>query len=124
MKFTRLSLLYPITVLWISGSLLLFMPRLVFSLLGSNVSYEIAMGNLLGMMFLGLGSLVTLVYRYELKNIYRWTIWIRVFFCLCCLGFYFVHKNPFFLSLFGIILVGAMLTLVGYLKDKPLKQQW
>ncbi len=121
MKHTRLSLLYPITVLLVSGLLLLSRPGLVFSLLQSNTAYPPELGNLLGMMFLGLGSLVALVFRYKFEELYTWTIAIRVFFSLYTIVLYLTYKNPFFIALLFIILIGILITVLGLVKDQRLK---
>lgn len=121
MRNTRLSLLYPIVVLLVSGTLLLVRPGLVFSLLQSNTTYPPELGNLLGMMFLGLGSLVTLVFRYKVEEIYTWTIGIRLFFSACAIILYFIYNNPFFIALLFIILIGILVTVLGLVKDQRLK---
>ncbi len=121
MRNTRLSLLYPIVVLLVSGSLLLIRPGLVFSTLQSNVTYPPELGNLLGVMFLGLGSLVALVFRYKFEELYTWTIAIRLFFSLCAITLYFIYNNPFFMALLFIILIGILITILGLVKDQRLK---
>ncbi len=121
MKHTRLSLLHTIVVLLVSGSLLLIRPGLVFSTLQSNAIYPPELGNLLGIMFLGLGSLVALVFRYKFEELYKWTIAIRAFFSLYAMVLYLTYKNPFFIALLFIILIGILITVLGLVKDQRLK---
>lgn len=122
MKHTRLSLLYPIIVLFVSGLLLIFRPGLVFSLLLSNVEYPEELANLLGMMFLGLGTLVALIFKYRTEVFYKWTIVIRTFFCVSTVVLFLIYKNPFFIALLFIILFGILLTILGLVKDQRIKK--
>ncbi len=117
MKYTRLSLLYPVAILLVSGLLLLIRPGLVFSILQSSKQYPSDIANLLGMMFLGLGALVALIYKYKAEKIYHWTVGIRGFFGLCSIGLYYKYQNLFFISLLLIILIGILLTTLGLYKD-------
>ncbi|MDY8134362.1 hypothetical protein [Aquimarina sp. 2201CG5-10] len=121
MKYTRLSLLYSITVLFVSGLLLLSWPNLVFSTLWSNTSFPPQLSNLLGVIFLGLGSMVGLIFYYKVEKIYRWTIFIRIFFSLCTIGFYYKYQNPFFIAFLFIILIGVLITVLGLVKDQEIK---
>ena len=121
--YTRMSLLYPIAVLWVSGILLIARPSVVFSLLGSTLLPQTELANLLGMLFLGLGALVSLVYYYKVTVIYKWTIAIRAVFVALTLGFFLIHQDPFFLSLLAIIVIGVLLTVLGQWKDGKQKVQ-
>ncbi len=121
MKYTRLSLLYPIVVLLVSGLILLIQPSLVFSILKSNTTYRPEIANLLGMMFIGLGIIILLIFWHKAQNIYKWTIPVRIFFCICSIGFYFLYQNPFFIMLLFIILIGIFITILGVVKDQRLK---
>ncbi len=122
MKYTRLSLLYPIIVLLVSGLLLIIQPSLVFSILNSNTSYQPDIANLLGMMFIGLGTLITLVFWYRVQKIYKWTIPIRLFFSICSIVLFCIYQNPFFVMLLFIILIGILITIFGMVKDQELKK--
>ncbi|WP_438425131.1 hypothetical protein [Aquimarina macrocephali] len=122
MKYTRLSLLYPIVVLLVTGFLLLSRPGLVFSLMQSNTTYPSELANLLGMIFLGFGFLMILIYKYQVQKIYKWTIVIRIFFSLCSIGLYYVYQNPLFIALLFIILIGVLITILGLVKDQEIKK--
>ncbi len=122
MRYTRLSLLYPITILLVSGLLLLLRPDLVFFLLQSNVKYPSEMGNLLGMMFWGLGFLIVLVFKFQVEKIYTWTIAIRTFFSLSSIVLYLIYRNPFFIALLVIILIGILITILGLFLDQRIKK--
>ncbi len=116
--YTKLSLLYPIFILITSGLALLSFPHVVFQWLGSNSIPESQWAHLLGMMFLGLGWLVSLVYYYAVFHIFRWTLYIRTMFVVVAIILFITAKNPFFLTLAGIIMMGMVLTLLGLWKDK------
>ncbi len=122
MEHTRLSLLYSIAVLWISGLLLLVKPSLVFSFLNSSTTYPLELANLLGVLFLIIGSFITLIFKYKIEKIYKWTILIRIFFSLCSLGLYFVYHNSFFVTLLFMILIGVLITVLGLVKDQEIKK--
>ncbi len=120
MEYTRLSLLYSIAVLWISGLLLLIKPSLVFSFLNSSITYPLELTNVLGILFIVIGSFTTLIFKYKVEKIYKWTILIRIFFSLCSLGLYFVYQNSFFVTLLFIILIGVLITVFGLVKDQKI----
>ncbi len=116
--YTRRSLVYPITVLMVTGILLIGIPNLVFSLLGSNMTYPPEIANLLGMFTIGLGTLVALIYRYKIRQLYMWTLFIRLFFVSVLVYLYLKYSNPFFLTVLGVLILGMFLTILGVFIDK------
>lgn len=124
-QYTRTSLLYPVMVLIGTGILLLSIPNLVFTLLGSEITYPTEIVNLVGMFCIGLGSLVALIYYYRVQQLYIWTLFIRLMF-VCILVYLFIqYSNLFFLSVLGILVLGMLLTIIGlFIDQKQSKELW
>ncbi len=118
MTRTRWSLLYPITVLLSSGLLLIIVPQWVPTLLLSTAEYGTVFPRMLGIMFIGLGSLVSLVVWYQVEVIYFKTVWIRLFFWMGFAGMYVSTEDRMFLTLLGILSGGIVLTLWTAWQDR------
>ena len=115
---TRLSLYYLASYLWVGGIGLLFAPTLAVKLLLSNTDYPAVMLQALGMFMIGVGIIVVQIIRLDINILYPTTLVVRVFFCTCLLFFYFSTQNPFFIVLFGIVVLGLVLTGSSYLSEK------
>ena len=118
MEKTKLTLWYPVFYLIPSGIMLAVAPNLALKLLFSNGSYGEVMPRLLGVILIGLGSLVVQVIRLRLTAMYRTIIGVRAFFLPCWLLLYFYSKDPMFLSLFGVVGFGFLLSLGTALRDR------
>ena len=118
MSKTRLSLCYLAGYLWIGGVGLLLAPRFSANLLLSNTEYPAIMLQALGMFMVGIGILVVQIIRFRLDILYPTTLLVRTFFCTCLLFFYLVTQNPFFMVLFGIVVLGLLLTGTSYLSER------
>lgn len=118
MNKTRMSLFYLAGYLWLGGVGLLFAPALAAKLLLSNTEYSTVMLQALGMFMIGLGIIVVQIIRLNVIALYPTTLIARVFFCACLLFFYFTTQNPFFIVLFGIVVVGLLLTGSIYFSER------
>ena len=118
MSKTRLSLCYLAGYLWTGGVGLLLAPRFSADLLLSNTEYPVIMLQALGMFMVGIGILVVQIIRFRLDILYPTTLLVRTFFCTCLVFFYLVTQNPFFMVLFGIVVLGLLLTGTSYLSER------
>lgn len=110
MNKTRLSLFYLAGYLWVGGVGLLFSPQPVANLFLSNTDYPAVMLQALGMFMVGLGIIVVQIIRLNVSALYPTTLIARLFFCACLLFFFFTTRDPFFLVLFGIVVLGVLIT--------------
>jgi len=118
MKRTRFSLFYLVGYLIPSGLLLLIAPHFALTLLFSNGAYGDVLPRLVGGLLIGLGILVVQIIRFRLEMLYTTIIWVRAFFCLCFVVFYFIGHDPFFLVLLAVVGFGLILTTASYLRDR------
>ncbi len=69
------------------------------------------------MLLLGLAILVTQIIRHRIEVLYPTTLVVRLFF-LAVLAYLFVSSSdPFFLVVFGIVLLGVVFTGYSYLTE-------
>ena len=115
---TRLSLFYLAGYLWVGGIGLLFAPNDVASLFLSNIEYPAVMLQSLGMFMIGLGIIVAQIIRLHISALYPTTLIVRIFISSCLLYFFFATRNPFFLVLFCIVVLGILLTGSIYLSER------
>ena len=118
MNKTRLSLYYLAGCLSIGGVSLLIAPIFSANLLLSNIEYPAIMLQALGMFMIGLCLIVVQIIRLHLDALYSTTLIVRLFFCACLLFFYFISSNPFFIILFGIVVLGLVFTGTIYLFER------
>lgn len=112
----RLSLFYPVFYLLFGGIALLLMPRFSMSLMLSNGDYGDIFPRYIGVMSLGLGFVVLQVVRHRVAALYTTLIWVRVLFCACYIYFYRQSADPFFLTMLGMVGLGAIATSIAWLK--------
>jgi hypothetical protein len=112
---TRLSLYYPVCYLLFGGLALLLMPHFSMSLMFSNGDYGDIFPRYIGTMSLGLGILVLQIVRHRVAALYTTLIWVRVVFCACYIYFYQQSADPFFLTMLGMVGLGAVATSVAWL---------
>src|SRR4026208_501228 len=95
-----------------AGLALLLVPSFALKLLFSNGDYGEVFPRLAGMLLLGLAVLITQIIRHRIEVLYPTTLVVRLFF-LVVLAYLFVSsKDPFFLVVFGIVVLGVIFT--GY----------
>lgn len=102
------------TLVYLSGYLigggigLLAAPDVALRLLGSNGSYGDVMPRLVGMFMLALGGLVYQFVRARDYRYYGYSVWARTFIVLALAALYFKSRDPLFLVLDAIVLVGLI----------------
>lgn len=118
MRKTRMSLYYLAGYLWVGGIGFLFAPIFSANLLLSNIEYPAVILQAIGMFMVGVGMIVVQIIRLSIAVLYPTTLIVRIFFCACLLFFYFTTQNPLFIVLFGIVVLGLLLTGTIYLSER------
>lgn len=117
MNRTRLSLFYLAGYLTFAGAALLLVPSFALKLLLSNGDYGEVFPRLAGMLLLGLAILVTQIIRHRVEVLYATTLVVRLFFLVVFAYLFLSSDDPFFLVVFGIVLLGVILTGYSYLTE-------
>jgi hypothetical protein len=118
MERTRLSLYYLAGYLIIGGVALLLAPQQTLKFLLSNGDYGGAFPRLAGMALSGLGMNIAGIIRARAQALYPGTLLVRTYFSACLIALYGLSKDPFFLVVLGVVLIGVALTLTCYLMDR------
>ena len=118
MNRTRLSLFYLAGYLWFAGLALLLVPTFALKLLLSNGDYDDFFPRLAGMLLIGLAILVTQIIRHRIEVLYPTTLVVRLFFLVVFAYLFLSSDDPFFLVVFGIVLLGVVLTGYSYLTER------
>ena len=118
MHRTRLSLYYLAAYLAFAGLALLLVPTFALQLLFSNGDYGEVFPRLAGMLLLGLAILVTQIIRHRIEVLYPTTLVVRLFFLVVLAYLYLSSSDPFFLVVFGIVVLGVIFTGYSYLSER------
>jgi hypothetical protein len=118
MERTRKSLYYLAGYLIAGGVALLLAPDPTLKFLLSNGSYGEVFPRLAGMFASGLGMSIAGVIRARAEAQYTGTLLVRSYFVVCLVFFYWMTRDPLFLVVLGVVLVGVALTLTCYLLDR------
>jgi hypothetical protein len=118
MTRTRLSLFYLAGYLWFAGLALLLVPTFALQLLFSNGEYGEILPRMAGMLLIGLAILITQIIRHRLEVLYPTTLVVRLFFLVVLAYLFLSSSDPFFLVVFGIVLLGVVLTGYSYLSER------
>jgi len=70
------------------------------------------------MLMSGLGFNITGIIRARAEPLYPATLAVRGYSLLCLTWLYWVNRDPLFLVLAGIVLIGVTLTLAAYVTDR------
>jgi CHASE2 domain-containing sensor protein len=119
---TRLSLYYLAGYLTIGGVALLLVPDQTLSLLLSNGHYGEVFPRLAGMFASGLGMSIAGIIRARAQSQYTGTLAVRSYFIVCLIALYWISRDPLFLVVLGVVVVGVVLTLSCYLADRAQTQ--
>jgi hypothetical protein len=104
----RLTFIYLASYLLVGGLGLLAMPELTLWLLLSNGSYGDVMPRLVGVFMVALGGVVLQFVRARDYRYYGYAIIARIFIVVALTVLYFKARDPFFLVLDAIVLVGLL----------------
>ena len=118
MNKTRLSLFYLGSYLTIIGFGLLFAPDGTLKVLQSNGAYGDVFPRFAGMLMSGLGISVFGIIRARAAELYPATLFIRLYFLICIVVLYMMTRDPLFLVIFAIVVLGFILTLSSYILDR------
>lgn len=116
--FTRLSLIYPASVLFLAGIGLFAAPHRVLPLLGSPLGFDLLGFQLAGMFMVVLSIFVAQTVRHAWSAMYVWTVYLRLGMATCFAWLFIRTEDPVFIVLIGILSVGIALTLVGIAIDR------
>ncbi len=73
---------------------------------------------LVGLLLLALGILVVWIIAVRAERMYPGTLVARIVILTGLAGLYFLSLDPFFVSLFVVVLIGFLLTFSCYLADR------
>jgi hypothetical protein len=104
----RLTFIYLASYLLVGGLGLLVVPELTLWLLLSNGSYGDVMPRLVGVFMVALGGVVLQFLRARDYRYYGYAIIARIFIVVALTVLYFKARDPLFLVLDAIVLVGLL----------------
>jgi uncharacterized protein YjeT (DUF2065 family) len=104
----RLTFIYLASYLLVGGLGLLVVPKLTLYLLLSNGSYGDIMPRVVGIFMIALGGVIFQFVRHHDYRYYRYAIFARIFIVAAMTTLYFKSRDPLFLVLDAIVLVGLM----------------
>jgi uncharacterized protein YjeT (DUF2065 family) len=115
----RLTFIYLASYLIVGGLGFLVAPELILRLLLSNGSYGDVMPRLVGIFMIALGGVILqFVYARDYRY-YRYAIIARIFIVAAITSLYFKARDPLFLVLDAIVLVGLLPSIyVAVLMDR------
>jgi uncharacterized protein YjeT (DUF2065 family) len=113
-----MSLYYLAGYLLPAGLLLLTVPEFARKLLLSNRDYDDAPFRLVGVLLIALGLIVVQIIRHRLEVLYTTTLVARVLISLTLIAIYIETKDPFFLVILVVVLIGVALTAWSYVTDR------
>jgi hypothetical protein len=104
----RLTFIYLASYLLVGGLGLLIVPELTLWLLLSNGSYGDVMPRLVGVFMVALGGVILQFVRARDYRYYGYTIIARILIVVALTVLYFKARDPLFLVLDAIVLVGLL----------------
>jgi hypothetical protein len=104
----RLTFIYLTSYLLVGGFGLLVVPELTLRLLLANGSYGDVMPRLVGVFMIALGGAIFEFVRARDYRYYRYAIIARIFIVVALTALYFEARDPLFLVLDAIVLVGLL----------------
>lgn len=122
MKWTRISLAYLAGYLSLTGIAFVAAPHRALELLMATGTYDDAFVRFVGAFMIALATIVVQIMRHHLAVLYSTTLVIRTFFLVVIAGLYLDTSDRMFLVIFGVVALGVMLTLIGYIGERPSKE--
>jgi uncharacterized protein YjeT (DUF2065 family) len=117
----RLSLFYLAGYLILGGLAMGVDPKLAMQLLFAEGDYGDVFPRLVGLLLLALGILVVWIIAVRAERMYPGTLVARIVILTGLAGLYLLSLDPFFVSLFVIVLIGFLLTFGCYMMDRARK---
>jgi hypothetical protein len=115
----RLTFVYLASYLLVGGLGFLVVPELTLRLLLSNGSYGDVMPRLVGVFMIALGGAVLEFVRGRDYRYYRYAIVARVFIVAALTALHFKARDPLFLVLDAIVLVGLLPSIYVAVRARP-----
>jgi len=115
---TQLSLYYLAGYLLPAGALLLFVPEFATKLLLSNRAYDYAPFRLVGVLLIGLGIIIVQIIRHRIDVLYPTTVVVRILISATLIALYLETRDPFFLVVLAIVVIGIVLTATSFVLDR------
>lgn len=119
MTKTRLSLFYLAGYLIPGGLAMMVAPQLAMQLLFATGDYGDVFPRLVGILLLALGIIVVWIISTRSERMYPGTLAARSVILAGFIWLYVLSQDPFFISLFVVVVVGFLLTFSCYLADRP-----
>ena len=114
MKLIKFSFYYIAAYLGLAGVTFLFIPTQFQKLLFANQIYDPVPMHLAGMFALLLSIVVFQLARKQLFELYTTTLFARAVALVIIVVLFIQTRNPFFLSMLAIVLVGVIATIIGH----------
>jgi len=118
MKLKNIAWIYLISYLGVGGVGFALFPIETQKLFLSNVDYGDIMPRLVGAFMCLLSFLIYHMYKNRDWKYYPITIIARIPVVLFIFYLYFISDNPMFLMINGIVILGLLMTILGYFLDK------
>jgi uncharacterized protein YjeT (DUF2065 family) len=118
MDRTRLSLFYLAGYLLPTGLALILAPEAALKLLMARDDYGNVMPRFVGILFLALGVIVSYMIYMRAKALYVATLLARAVILVGLVGLYAQTRDPLFVALLGVVVVGFVLTGSAYLAER------
>ena len=118
MKFKKITLTYLYSYLAVGGLGFSFFPKLTLELFFSNGEYDQIMVRLVGMFMLALAFLIYQMVRRSDWTYYTSTIAVRTAIVLFLIWIYYSSRDPLFLILLAIVLIGLVPSYVVWWRDR------
>jgi uncharacterized protein YjeT (DUF2065 family) len=117
-KMRRWTLTYLVTYLVGAGLGFSFLPEFTMDALQSNGEYGDVMPRVVGMIMLGLGTLIFTILRNEDWKYYVVSIWVRTWIVAFLFYVYAISDDPMFLVINGVVLVGLIPSYVVHFRRR------
>ena len=115
--------MYVAAYLAIGGLGLMFVPDQFLKLFQSNQEYGEAMPRMVGVIMLALSGLIARILQFEDYKYYGYSILARTIIVLMLFYVYTIDRDPFFLIINGIVLVGLIPSYVIALTSRKGKEE-
>ena len=114
----KITLSYLAGYLLVGGVGFAFIPELTLRFFLSNGEYDAVMVRVVGMFMIALSGLISQFVRFEDYKYYPYSVYIRSFIVIFLGGLYLSSRDPLFLVLNGIVLLGLLPSIFELVRGK------
>jgi hypothetical protein len=114
----RITLTYLATYLFLGGVGLLFVPDFTLKIFQSNGSYGDIIPRFVGILMVALSGLIAQFVYYKDYKYYPYSVYARSFIVISLFFLYYQTKDPFFLIINGIVLLGLLPSVYILIRDR------